>query len=221
MTTTDVRTDDEIKKDVVAELDWVPSVDCTHVGVSVNGGAVELSGEVNTYPEKLEAERSALRIRGVRALANEIVVRGGWSTTIADVDIARAAGEALDRSVEVPASVSAVVRDHVVTISGTVEWDHQREAAAKAVRTLTGVQHVVNLVHVEPTLSIEAVESAIGAALVRNALLERRKIDVKSGPGGNVVLTGTVQSWTERHEAERAAWSAPGVTSVTNDLRVA
>ncbi len=214
------RTDDELKNAIVDELTWTASVNATHVGVAVNRGAVTLSGEVDSYPEKLLAEQAVLRVRGVTAIAEEITVRSD-SGAANDTDLAREAGEAIERAVDVPpGSVKVAVHDHVISLSGTVEWQHQREAAARSVRYLRGVTGVSNAVTIRPEISSEDIKSAISAALVRNAQFEGAHLTVTADAGGAVTLAGPVRSWFEHRQAEHAAWSAPGVTTVTNHLRI-
>ncbi len=220
MTQTLHRTDAELKKAIVDELAWTPGMNSTNVGVSVNQGAVTLSGEVNSYPEKLLAEKAASAVRGVTAFAEEITVRGDWKD-VNDTDIAREAGEALQRFVVVPTNtVTAAVHNHTVTLSGQVPWNYQRQAAARAVRYLNGVANVVNLVTIKPTASADGIKAAITAALVRRAQHEGSQTTITADHAGAVTLDGTVHSWTERRDAENAAWSAPGVTEVTNRLHV-
>ena len=218
MTQTSRRPDAELKGAVVEELRATPSVNSTHIGVAVTDGAVTLSGEVETYPEKTLAEKAAQRVRGVTAIAEEITVRDTWGA--ADTDIAREAGEALQRAVDVPDTVKAAVHGHVVTLSGVVAWQYQRAGAARAVRYLKGVLDVLDTVTIRPTAAVADIKAAIGAALVRNARIENQHIAVTTGTAGAVTLEGTVHSWAERRQAEQAAWSAPGVTEVTNHLRI-
>ena len=219
MTQTLRRSDSEIKSAVVDELEWTPSVDSTHVGVAVDEGAVTLSGEVGSYLEKLMATKATQRVHGVTAIAQEITVRTPWSE-INDSDIAREAGEALERAIDVPDSVKAVVHDHVVTLTGTVAWHYQRSAADRAVRYAKGVTSLLNLVKILPVSMVSEVKSSITSALVRNARVETRNIRVTTEAGGVVTLHGTARSWSERGEAEQACWAAPGVTEVVNDLRI-
>jgi len=221
MTKTQHRTDHELKTEIDDELAFTPAVNAYQVGVAVNEGAVTLSGEVESYPEKIAAVRAALRVRGVTAVADEIVVDGRWGIR-QDADIAREAGEGLDRSVGVPeGAVKAAVHDHVVTLSGTVTWQYQREAARHAVAWLPGVREVLNLVTLKPPIEVSATEAKlkITSALVRNAQLDADHIQV-SVTGQEVELTGSVSSWAERRQAEHAAWSSPGVTGVHNRLIV-
>lgn len=221
MTQTLHKTDHELKIAIDAELEWAPNVKADRVGVAVRDGAVTLSGQVETYPEKEAAVRAALRVRGVTAVADEIVVEHTWGPRD-DTDIAREAGTALDRSVVVPQhSVKARVHNHVVTLTGTVPWRYQREAARHAVSGLPGVSDVVDQIVIAPpgTISAAKAKSKITSALVRNAQLDANRITVGIH-GSEVTLSGTVCSWAERRQAEHAAWSAPGVTSVRNQITV-
>ncbi len=211
--------DAELKNAVLAELSWIPSVSSTHIGVGVADGAVTLSGEVDSFPEKLLAGKAAARVRGVRAVAQEITVRSGWGAAN-DTDIAREAGEAVHRAVDVPETVHVAVRNHVVTLSGTATWNHEREAAGRAVRYLKGVTGVLNTIELRPTAAAAGVKAAIGAALVRSSQLEGKHITVTEDADGVVTLEGTVRSWAERRAAEHASWSAPGVTGVLDHLRI-
>ena len=220
MTTTLNRTDDQLKTAIDDELGWTPNVTATHVGVGVNHGAVTLSGEVASYPERHLAVRAAQRVRGVTAVADEMTVQTVWANTN-DTDISREAGESLDRAIDVPAgSIKAEVTDHVITLRGQVGWNYEREAAHRAVRYLRGVTDVHNLVTVKPRVSAVGVKSSIDAALLRNALLEAKGTKVTADAAGEVTLEGNVHSWTERTQAESLAWSAPGVTGVVNHLHI-
>ncbi len=218
MTPTQQSIDADLKEAVVDELEWTPSVNGTHIGVTVDHGAVMLSGEVDTFPERVSAEKAALRVQGVTAVAEEVIVRNLW-TAVSDSDIAREATEALERAVDVPRAVKAVVQHHSITLSGQVTWNYQRDAAARAVRYLKGVTGFYNDVTIKPTVSAVGLEATIGAALVRNAQLEGRNITV-SADGSAVTLEGTVHTASERRQANLAAWSAPGVSSVMNHLQV-
>ena len=220
MTQTLHRTDAQLKSAVVDELEWTPNVTATHVGVGVNHGAVTLSGEVTSYPERHLAVKAAQRVRGVTAVADEMTVQTVWANTN-DTDISREAGEALDRAVDVPdGAVKADVAHHVVSLTGQVSWQYQREAAHRAVRYLRGVTDVHNLVTVTPSVSAAGIKSSIDAALLRNALLETKSTHVTATAGGEVTLEGNVHSWTERTQAENLAWSAPGVTGVINHMHI-
>ena len=219
MTQTQTRSDSQLKDAVVDELKWTPSVNDVHIGVAVDHGAVTLSGEVDSYPEKHHAESAAMRVRGVSAVAEELTVRSAWGA-ISDADVAREASEALDRAIDVPNdTVKVVVHDHFVTLSGTAVWQYQREAAHRAVRYLKGVVGVMNSITIKPSVSTAGLKNSISAALVRTARLEGKDIAVTTN-SGDVTLEGTVHSPYERRQAGAAAWSAPGVTGVTNHLVV-
>ena len=213
-------TDVELKQAVTDELSWLPYLNSTKIGVAVNDGAVMLSGEVDSYPEKLQAEHAAMRVRGVTAIAEELTVRGKWQGA-GDLDIAREATEALARDMNVPdGAVTATVHDHAITLSGHLPWYYQRESAARAVRYLKGVTGLHNMIEIKPTVSASGIRTSIAAALVRSAELDGRTVTVHAGDDGKVRLEGTVHSWHEREVAQRSAWYAPGVTSVVNELHV-
>lgn len=218
------KTDAQLKTAVADELEWTPSVNATHIGVAVIHGVVTLSGEVESYPEKRNAEKAAQRVHGVTAIADEVTVRPAWGR-VNDTDIAREAGEALERAVDVPdGSVKAVVHEHVISLTGNVAWQYQREAAGRAVLYLRGVRDVSNRVTVKPVkplASPDGIKNSINAALVRNAQLEGKHTKVTADAHGGVTLEGTVHSWSEYRQADRLAWSAPGVTAVTNHIHVA
>jgi osmotically-inducible protein OsmY len=214
------RSDAELQKAVIDELTWTPSVDSTHIGVSVNRGGVTLSGEVESYPEKLLAEKAALRVRGVTAIAEQITVRTNWGAPN-DTDIARDATHALEHAIDVPPDlVKVAVHEHVISLSGAVPWQFQREAAGRAVRYLKGVTGVSNNVTIRPSVSAVGIKTAISAAFVRSAQLDGKRTTVSADEAGAVTLDGQVQSWAERRHAEHAAWAAPGVTAVINHLSI-
>ena len=220
MTQTLQRTDAELKGAVTEELVWTAGLNSANIGVAADDGAVTLSGEVESYPEKLRAEQAMLRVAGVTAFADEITVRGSWEG-VNDTDIARSAGEALNLCVDVPGGeVKAAVHDHAITLSGRVTWYYQREAAASAVQSLPGVSHVNNMITIRPAVKTRDIKAAILAALVRSAQIESAHTIVMADDVGVVTLDGRVRSWSERREAENAAWTAVGVTDVVNHLRI-
>ena len=215
------RTDHQLKLEIAEELAWTPSVQADRIGVSVTDGAVTLSGEVLSYPERAAATAAVLRVHGVTAVADEIEVAHPAGTH-GDSDVAREAGDALDRTIVVPAgSVKAAVHDHVITLSGTVDWQYQREAAHHAVAGLPGVRGVRNDVALTPSIPVAVADAKakITAALVRHARMDARHIAVAITDSA-VTLTGMVSSAAERHQAEHAAWSTPGVVYVRNELTV-
>jgi osmotically-inducible protein OsmY len=213
-------TDHDLKDAIERELDWASDVDSDRVGVSVTDGAVLLSGQVLSYPEKAAATKAALRVRGVTALADEIIVRHAFDR-VEDADIAREATIALRNTTLVPTdAVHATVHDHTVTLAGEVSWHHQRTAAAHAVGVLPGVTAVTNLIELKPLDPMVAsadAEANVTAALLRNAQLEAHRVEVVVS-GTEVRLIGQVGSWSARHQAEYAAWCTPGVTDVDDQL---
>jgi osmotically-inducible protein OsmY len=219
MTQTMKRTDAELKSAVIDELSWIPSINSTHIGVTADQGAITLTGQVDSYPQKVLAGRAALRVRGVSALAQEITVHSLFST-VTDTDIAREAVQALDRGIDVPHTVKASVHLGAVTLTGEVSWHYEREAAMSAVHFLRGVTEVHNRISIRPSVSVTGVKSEIESALIRNAQFEGEHIKVTTDSTGHITLEGKVRSWAERRQAEVVSWSAPGVTRITNKLHV-
>ena len=220
MTTTHRSIDHQLKDAIERELDWACEVDRGRVGVAVTDGAITLSGEVLSYPEKSAVIKAALRVRGVTALADEIIVRNTFGR-IQDADLARDAATALRKTTLLPTdSVQATVHDHTVTLVGAVARHHQRNAAVRAVSVLpgvTGVENLIDLKPVEPMVAGADAAENVAAALLRNAQLESHRIDVTVS-GTEIRLTGHVASWAARHEAENAAWCTPGVTNVIDHV---
>jgi osmotically-inducible protein OsmY len=217
MTQTLNRHDEAIKTAVAAELRWTPDINDTRIGVAVDHGAVTLSGEVDSYPELVRAGKAAQRVHGVTALAQDLTVHSTWSSAN-DTDIAREAGEAIARSVDVPDKVKVKVANHFITLSGSVTWQHERENAERSVRYLKGVKGVINDIVITPTVATDGVKKAIMAALVRTAVKEGKHITVTADQAGVVTLKGTVGSYAERRQAQHIAWSAPGVTGLHDHL---
>jgi osmotically-inducible protein OsmY len=214
-------TDKEIQQAVLRELDYEPQVRSTEIGVAVKDGIITLSGNVDSYSNGYHAERAAKRVAGVKAIANDLEVHLPSSSERTDEDIARAAVRALKARNGVPRDqVKVTVRDGRITLEGDVAWQYQKEAAAAAVRHLFGVKGVSNLITIKPHVSSTEIRSQIEAALQRAAALDAQRITVEI-EGSKVFLRGRVRAWAEREEAEQAAWRAPGVTRVENEITIA
>lgn len=213
------RSDHEIQKAVQDELDWTPDVNAARIGVAVDKGSVTLSGEVDSYMERIAATRAALRVHGVSAIADELVVNPPVLGITTDTSIAKAIETALEWSVTVPDGVKARVHDHHVTLTGTVDWEYQRVAARRLAEGVKGVRDVTDLIALTPRASASETSRNIHAALVRNAGIDAGDIHVTTS-GTTVTLSGVVKSIAERRRAASAAWASPHVTSVVNDLMV-
>jgi osmotically-inducible protein OsmY len=213
-----MKTDTELQQDVMNELKWEPTIRAAEIGVGVKDGVVTLSGYVDSYVKKLVAERAAARVFGVREVAEEIQVRLPGSLKRPDKDIAGMVADVLEWNVLVPYDrVKVHVQDGVVTLSGEVDWGYQKYAAEEAVHHLMGVVCLNNQITVKPAIKPQDVKDKIKSAFQRNALLDSRRITVETG-GGKVILSGSVRSWGERAEAQWAAWAAPGVFEVENNI---
>ena len=215
-----MKTDVELKKDVTAELAWDPAVKATAIGVAVKDGVVTLSGHLETFADKHAAERALHRVAGVKAIALELDVKLSSDHHRSDTDIAAGAGEALKWNTLVPQESVRLTVDHGwVTLQGDVEWDYQRRSVEKAIRPMMGVVGINNEIRLRVTPKVTDLSGKIEQALTRQALREAKHIEV-SVDGTTVKLSGTVHSWQERNAAQGVAWSAPGVNTVINDLRV-
>jgi osmotically-inducible protein OsmY len=215
-TATIIRKDEQIQQDVLAELKWDARVQPNEIGVSVKEGIVTLTGWVDSFLKKWSAEEAALRVRGVKAVANDIEVR--LSTQQIDPDIANAVLHALEWDAGVLLDkIQVAVSKGWVTLKGEVEWQYQREDAERVVRRISGVKGVSNLIVVKPRVSPTELKKKIEEALVRSAQLDAAKITVEI-QGSKAILKGSVRSWAEKQEAERATWSAPGITAVENRI---
>jgi osmotically-inducible protein OsmY len=214
-----MKTDMQLQKDVLDEILWELSVDVPDIGVSVHDGIVTLTGSLDNLPAKRAAEIAALRVSGVKAVANDIEVKISTNNRRSDEDIVHAACTALEWNILLPKNLQVAVEDGWIMLSGTVQWQFQKNAARDAVAQLTGVKGVTNTIKVKPRVTAFAVKGKIEAALQRHAILDAEGIHVIT-EDSKIILEGAVGSWAEREEAENAAWSAPGVAQVDNKLLI-
>jgi osmotically-inducible protein OsmY len=215
-----MRFDSEIERDVKDELQWDPDLDATNIAVSVKDGVVTLAGYVKSYTDKYEAEAAAKRVASVRAVANDLEVRLPSVDERPDPDIARDAVAAIKSQLPISSEhIKVVIKNGWVSLEGQVEWQYQRQTAEKAVRRIKGVKGVSNLIQLRPRAHPEDIKRKIQEAFKRNAEVDANRIMVETN-GSEVILKGTVRSWVEREEAERVAWSAPGVTKVEDRIAV-
>ena len=206
---------------MIAELEFDPSFEGTHIGVAVDKGVVTLSGYVGSYAEKLAAVNAAKRVKSVHAIADEIEVRYPYQPKIEDDQIAKRAVDILKWNSTVSShQIDVVVETGWITLTGEVDWQFEKKAAEECVRKLSGVTGVTNKIALKPRVTAADVKANIEAALKRQAELDARAIRVSVTGGDHVVLEGRVDNWSERRAAEDAAWSAPGVMSVDDLITV-
>ena len=216
-----MKTDKQLQSDVIAELNWEPSINATKIGVEVNEGVVTLAGHVDSYADKWNAEAAAQRVAGVKSLTIEMDVNLIGLTKHTDTDIAHSASNILQwTSFLQDDAVKIMVEKGWITLTGEVDWNYQRVAAATALRYLSGVTGLTNKISVKPKVSLNALRSDIETALKRQALKDASKIGVKV-EGSEVTLSGTVHSWSERKLARQSAWNTPGVMKVVDDITFA
>jgi len=213
-----MKTDSQLQKDVMAELSWEPSVHAAHIGVEVEDGVVTLAGHVSTYAEKWNAELATQRVAGVKALAVDLKVKLSESGVRTDADIGKSARNVLGWTSSVPAdSVEIMVEKGYITLTGEVGWKFQKEAAADAVRFLTGVVGVSDEITVTPSVKASVVKADIEAAIKRAATEDGKRIAVGVS-GTEVTLSGSIHSWGERDLATQSAWNSPGVSNVVDNM---
>jgi osmotically-inducible protein OsmY len=215
-----MKTDNQIQKDVMDELKWEPFLTSSEIGVAVKNGIVTLSGIVDTYPKKLAAEKAAKRVTGVKAVAEDIQVGVSPINHRTDTEIAEAVFNTLKWHSSVQEEkIKIKVEDGIVNLEGEVEWEYQRVAAKTAIQYLAGVKSVVNLITIQAKIQPSEIEKKISAAFHRSATVDANRVTAEV-IGSKVILRGKVRSFTEKDDAEHAAWSAPGVLSVENKLEV-
>jgi len=215
-----MRSDSEIEHDVREELKWDPDLDAEDIAVTVKDGVVTLAGFTKSYSDRLEAESAAKRVAGVHAVANDIEVRLPSIDQRPDPDIARDVIANLKAQLPLSHdSIKVVVKDGWLTLEGEVEWQYQRTTAENAARHVRGVKGVTNIISVKPKVEAADIQRKILDAFKRNAEVDANRITIETH-GSEVILKGTVRSWIERQEAERVAWSAPGITFVDDRIVV-
>ena len=210
----------EIERDVREELQWGPDLNAEDIAVSVKDGVVTLAGFTRSYTDRLEAELAAKRVAGVHAIANDIEVRLPAIDQRPDPDIARDAVAALKSQLPISHDkIKVIVKDGWITLEGTAEWQYQKTTAESAVRKIKGAKGVTNVIQLKPAVQPTDIQRKIQQAFKRSAEVDADRITVEA-KGSEVILKGTVRSWIEREEAERVAWSAPGVTHVEDRIVV-
>jgi osmotically-inducible protein OsmY len=215
-----MKTDYQIKNDVLDELAWQPNIDETQIGVIVENGVVTLSGVVNTYTKKLEAEKAAKRVEGVKAVALDIEVKYGADFKKTDQEIAKAIVEAFEWNSSIPEDdIQIKVENGWAYLSGDVQWSYQKSAAKNAVEKLVGVKGVSNLIKLKNNIKPTEVKDNIKKAFQRMADIDANNITLETH-GHTVTLRGVVHSIKEKEDAETAAYNAGGVYEVKNELRI-
>lgn len=212
--------DSELRRKVIAELDWDPSIDNSAIGVAVKDGVVTLSGSVVNFSQKKNAERAARRVAGVKAVAEDLKIKLPGTAERSDADIAQSVLSGMRFNVDVPHErIQVTVENGWVTLDGEVEWQFQKSAAENSIKYLMGVKGFTDNIRIKPRVSTADVKAKIESAFARRALIDADQIKVESTEG-KITLRGSVHSWDEREQAEQAAWAAPGVSKVDNYVTV-
>ena len=214
-----MKTDSQLQKDVMDEIKWGPCTTAAQIGVTAVNGIVTLTGIAASYAEKWAVERAAQRVQGVKGIAEEVTIKLSGAHARTDAELAEAVVSSLKWHVWVPEGIQAIVEHGWVSLKGQVHWEFQRTAAQDAVSFMPGVKGVSNDITLEPKIQPTAVKDQIEKAFVRNAEIDAGTVNV-SADGGAVTLSGSVRSWSERDQAGTAAWNAPGVNEVRNDIKV-
>lgn len=216
--TADTLTDRDLQQDVLDELVWEPRLEPGEIGVIADEGVITLSGFVDSYQKKIAAEQAAHRVRGVKAVANDLVVRLPAQAQRTDAELAQMVVHALEADADIELeALDVTVADGWVTLKGELPWRYQSDAAEHAVRALIGVKGITNIIRTRPNVKPSAIRKQIEQALVRSAETDARRIYVEV-EGPRVILKGSVRTWAELRDAERVAWSAPGVESVDDRI---
>lgn len=215
-----IKSDSQLQRDVIDELRWDPRIGANEIGVAAQNGVVTLSGQVTSYAKKYAVVEAAERVAGVRAIAEELSVVLPSPFKRSDTELAHSVASTLSWDVNVPDDkVKARVDKGWVWLEGEVDWQYQAASAERAIRNLMGVRGVTNLLRVHKSVSVPDVQQHIESALKRHAELDSKQIRVEA-LDGRVTLRGHVRSWSERQDAERAAWAAAGVSTVDDELIV-
>ena len=213
--------DKQLRQHVLDELDFEPSIDASEIGATVKDGVVTLTGHVASYAQKVSAERAVWRVKGVKAIAQDLEVRYPDARKLQDDDIAKRAISILNWDAAVPAEdIRLTVQSGWVTLSGVVHWQYQRMAAENDIRKLSGVVGITNNISIQPTIQADDIKQRIEEALKRHAEVEAHGISVSVGDGGAITLEGQVDNWDERQAVERAAWSVAGVRTVDDRITI-
>jgi osmotically-inducible protein OsmY len=215
-----IKTDTELHRDVVDELASDPSLDASRIAVAAHDGVVTLTGVVRSYWQKIEAENAVKRVTGVRGVANDLTVELLSEHRRDDTDLAAAAADTLDWHSDLPKTIKVTVANRWITLSGTIDWQYQKEEAERAVKYLSGVKGVINLLTMKSAPNVADVRERIRKELERTVDQEANGITIETS-NGRVTLRGSVHSWPELDAARRAAWSVPGVKEVDAELVIA